>query len=161
MWCCVTVTKNDTPGGQFDPTGYMPSNPSGLQMLLQYFKEYYGNPPVYIHENGYSAPKNEELNDIVRIDYMNGFIGSTLKAIRNGTNTRGCFVWSFVDVFEVLFGYTTRYGLVHVDFEDKELKRQPKSSARWYSNFLKNKKHDLVDMKIKKVLSLSKKYSSQ
>ncbi|KAI3958247.1 hypothetical protein MKW92_050741 [Papaver armeniacum] len=157
----MSVTKDGTPGGQFDPTGYMRSNPSGLQMLLQYFKEYYGNPPVYIHENGYSAPKNEELNDTVRIDYMSGFIGSTLKAIRNGTNTRGYFVWSFVDVFEVLFGYTVRYGLVHVDFEDKELKRQPKSSARWYSNFLKNKKHDLVDMKIKKVPSLGKKYSSQ
>ncbi|KAI3948894.1 hypothetical protein MKX01_022308 [Papaver californicum] len=76
--------------GQFDPTGYMPSNPSGLQMLLQYFKGYYGNPPVYIHENGYSAPKNEELNDTVRIDYMN----------ENGTNTRGNFVWSFIDVFK-------------------------------------------------------------
>ncbi|KAI3994753.1 hypothetical protein MKX01_037304, partial [Papaver californicum] len=109
-------------GGQFYPTGYMPSNPSGLQIPLQYFKEYYGNPPVYIHENGY-------------------------------------FVWSFVDVFEVLFGYSNRCGFVHVDVEDKQLKGQPKSSAHWYWNFLKNEKHDLVDMKIKKVPSLSKKYS--
>ncbi|OVA00213.1 Glycoside hydrolase [Macleaya cordata] len=135
----LSVTKDATPGGQFDPTGSLPPNPSGLQSLLEYFKDHYGNPPIYIHENGYAAPKNESLNDTVRIDYMSGFMESTLKAIRNGANTKGYFVWSFLDVFEVLYGYQTRYGLVHVDFEDNELKRQPKSSARWYSNFLKKK----------------------
>ncbi|KAM7501223.1 hypothetical protein LguiB_000127 [Lonicera macranthoides] len=39
--------------------GYMPPvqvdlNPWGLQALLEYFKRAYGNPPVYIHENGLS-----------------------------------------------------------------------------------------------------------
>ncbi|OVA00214.1 Glycoside hydrolase [Macleaya cordata] len=135
----IAGTKDDTPTGQFVP-GSLPSSPSGLLSLLGYLKDHYGNPPVYIQENGSGGPHNESLNDTARIDYVSGYIGSTLEAIRNGANTRGYFVWSFLDVFEVLSGYQSRYGLVHVDFEDKELKRQPKSSAQWYSNFLKKKK---------------------
>lgn len=51
---------------------------------------------------------------------------------------KGYFVWSFLDVFELLAGYYSRYGLYHVDFKDPELPRQPKLSARWYSKFLKS-----------------------
>nr|DAD33292.1 TPA_asm: hypothetical protein HUJ06_012143 [Nelumbo nucifera] len=132
-----SVNKDSTPSGGFSPDS--PTfNPDGLQELLQYFKNYYGNPPVYVQENGYGAPRNETLNDTARIDYMNGFMESMFNAIRNGSNTKGYFVWSFLDVFEVLSGYQTRYGLVHVDFHN-EFRRQPKLSAQWYSNFLKNK----------------------
>jgi len=48
---------------------------------------------------------------------------------------RGYFVWSLLDNFEWLSGYTTKYGLYHVDF--KSLKRTPKLSAKWYSKFIK------------------------
>lgn len=47
-------------------------------------------------------------------------------------------MWSFLDVFEFLGGFQVRYGLYHVDFYDKELRRRPKDSAHWYSIFLKN-----------------------
>jgi beta-glucosidase len=58
---------------------------------------------------------------------------------RNGSNTRGYFQWSFLDVFEMLDGYESGFGLYHVDFNDPDLKRQPKLSAHWYKHFLKNK----------------------
>ncbi|PWZ38427.1 putative beta-glucosidase 23 [Zea mays] len=48
------------------------------------------------------------------------------------------FVWSFLDVFELLAGYYSRYDLYHVDFQDPELPRMPKLSALWYGEFLKN-----------------------
>ena len=51
---------------------------------------------------------------------------------------KGYFVWSFLDVFELLGGYTWRYGLHYIDFQDPGLPRQPKLSAKWYSKFLKN-----------------------
>jgi beta-glucosidase len=35
---------------------------------------------------------------------------------RNGANVKGYFVWSFLDVFELLVGYYSRYSLYHVDF---------------------------------------------
>ena len=44
-----------------------------------------------------------------------------------------------MDLFELLAGYDTSYGLYYVDLNDKDLKRYPKLSAHWYSNFLKGK----------------------
>ncbi|MCL7024251.1 hypothetical protein MKW94_001030 [Papaver nudicaule] len=125
-------------------------NPSGLLSLLNYIKDSYGNPLVHVQENGYGEPHNESLDDIARINYVSGFIENTLKAIRNGANVKGYFVWSFLDVFELLSGYQSRYGLVHVNFGDKHLKRTPKSSALWYSNFLKQKKNNLQEIHIQK-----------
>jgi beta-glucosidase len=52
---------------------------------------------------------------------------------------KGYFTWAFLDVFEFLAGYQTRYGLYRVDFDDEALPRQARLSARWYSAFLKNK----------------------
>ncbi|KAK9281125.1 hypothetical protein L1049_004018 [Liquidambar formosana] len=36
------------------PTFEFPNKPEGLQGVLEYFKQAYGNPPIYIHENGLS-----------------------------------------------------------------------------------------------------------
>uniref|UniRef100_A0A7C9EUM0 Beta-glucosidase n=1 Tax=Opuntia streptacantha TaxID=393608 RepID=A0A7C9EUM0_OPUST len=56
---------------------------------------------------------------------------------RNGSNTKGYFVWSFVDSFELLYGYKSSFGLYYINFGDPSLTRYPKSSQRWYSRFLK------------------------
>ncbi|PKU75702.1 Putative beta-glucosidase 23 [Dendrobium catenatum] len=57
---------------------------------------------------------------------------------RAGVDVRGYFIWTFVDVFELLSGYSIRFGLYHVNFEDSGHERTPKFSAYWYHNFLKN-----------------------
>ena len=59
--------------------------------------------------------------------------------IRNGSDTRGYFTWSFLDVFELLDGFESGFGLYYVDLDDPDLKRYPKLSSRWYSDFLKGK----------------------
>ena len=58
---------------------------------------------------------------------------------RNGSNARGYFIWSFLDVLEVTDGYESSFGLYYVDLDDPDLKRYPKLSAHWYSDFLKGK----------------------
>ena len=42
-----------------------------------------------------------------------------------------------MDLFELLAGYESKYGLYHVDFDDERRPRQARLSARWYSSFLK------------------------
>ncbi|KDP28152.1 hypothetical protein JCGZ_13923 [Jatropha curcas] len=116
----------------------LPIRPWGLQGVLEYIKQTYGNPAVYIHENGQVTPHNFSLEDTPRVEYLQAYIGGVLDAIRNGSDTRGYFVWSFLDVFELLGnGFGSSYGLYFVDVEDPDLRREAKQSAHWYSNFLK------------------------
>ncbi|CAL4900331.1 unnamed protein product [Urochloa decumbens] len=130
-------SRSDPPTGQFIPIN-MPIDPQGLQCMLEYLSSTYKNIPVYVQENGYGAFFNDSIDDHKRVEYLSGYIGSTLTALRSGANVKGYFVWSFLDVFELMAGYYSRYGLYLVDFKDPELPRQPKLSARWYSKFLRN-----------------------
>ncbi|XP_078159420.1 beta-glucosidase 5-like [Carex rostrata] len=120
-----------------DPSAVVP-DPDGLEHMLEYLKATYDNPPIYVQENGLGMKTNSSLEDKRRIEFIRGFIGSTLTAIRNGANVRGYFVWSFIDLFEFLAGYDTTFGLYLVDFESEEKTREPRLSAHWYSDFLKN-----------------------
>ncbi|XP_012082755.1 beta-glucosidase 11 [Jatropha curcas] len=129
--------------------------PWGLQAALEYVKQVYGNPPIYIHENGLKTVRNSSLEDISRVKYLHSYIGSLLDAVRNGSNARGYFTWSFLDLFELLDGYDSSYGLYYVDLDDPELKRYPKLSAYWYSHFLKGGSATSPD----KTIQLGKKFS--
>ncbi|KAK7395092.1 hypothetical protein VNO78_15634 [Psophocarpus tetragonolobus] len=102
----------------------------------------YGNIPIYIHENGEQTRHNSSLDDWPRVNYLHEYIKSLVDAVRSGLNVKGYFVWSFLDAFELLSGYESSYGLYYVDMNDPSLRRQPKLSAEWYSNFLKRKHMD-------------------
>ncbi|XP_007050908.2 PREDICTED: beta-glucosidase 11 isoform X1 [Theobroma cacao] len=114
-----------------------PILPWGLQVVLEYIKQVYGNPPLYILENGQRTQRNSTLEDTSGVEYLQAYIGSVLDAVRNGSDTRGYFSWSFLDVLEILDGYRSGFGFYYVDLDDPDLKRQPKLSAYWYSHFLK------------------------
>ncbi|XP_060178689.1 beta-glucosidase 11-like isoform X4 [Lycium barbarum] len=131
----VIYTDDDSPPGQ---TEYPVTHP-GLGGVLEYLKQAYGNPPIYIHENGQLTPRNAMLNDTSRVQYLQAYIGNLLDAMRNGSNVKGYFMWSFLDCFELLDAYGSAFGLYYVDLNDKDLTRYPKLSAYWYSNFLKGK----------------------
>ncbi|XP_058092766.1 beta-glucosidase 31-like isoform X2 [Magnolia sinica] len=126
-------------------TATFPTAPWALQRLLEYVKLYYENAVLIIHENGYPMYGNNSYspdarNDDERVDYLQKYIESLLQSIRDGSNTRGYFVWSFVDCFELTLGYTVHYGLYQVDFNNRDRKRYPTLSAQWYTSFLGNSK---------------------
>ncbi|XP_055962124.1 hydroxyisourate hydrolase-like isoform X3 [Mercurialis annua] len=124
----------------FDKTASLPESAMrswGLELVLEDFKQAYGNPVIYIHENGQISPRNSSLEDISRVKFLHSNIWGLLDAVRNGSNARGYFTWSFLDVFEFFDGYKSSYGLYYVDRDDLELKRYPKFSAHWFSHFLK------------------------
>ncbi|CAE6104818.1 unnamed protein product [Arabidopsis arenosa] len=117
--------------------------PWAMESVLEYIKQTYGNPPVCILENGTPMKGKRDLQleqkDTRRIEYLHAYIGAVLKAVRNGSDTRGYFVWSFMDLFELIGGYELSFGLYSVNFSDPHRKRSPKLSAHWYSDFLKGK----------------------
>jgi beta-glucosidase len=111
--------------------------PDGLKELLIRLNQDYRLPPIYITENGAAFADSlvdGQVDDPDRVNYLQTHISSMADAIRDGVNIRGYFVWSFLDNFEWAFGYTKRFGIVYVDFVNQ--RRIPKTSARWFRDFL-------------------------
>jgi beta-glucosidase len=109
--------------------------PPALTAVLLWFKEHYGPTPIYITENGaafYDPPTaiDGTVNDPLRIHYLREHILSVHRAIEQGADVRGYFVWSLLDNLEWSHGYTKRFGIVHVDFAT--LERTLKESAKFY-----------------------------
>ncbi|CAN4093067.1 unnamed protein product [Withania somnifera] len=131
----IIYTDEDSPPGQIE----YPVTQPGLGEILEYLKQAYGNPPIYIHENGQLTKRNATLNDTSRVEYLQAYIGNLLDAMRNGSDVKGYFMWSFLDCFELFDAYGSAFGLYYVNLDDKDLRRHAKLSAHWYSNFLKGK----------------------
>lgn len=113
-------------------------DPEGLLTGLRALREHYGNPKVFITENGTCsrdvADENGFVNDIARIRFLREHILKVHEAISEGSNIAGYYVWSLLDNFEWANGYEPRFGLVRVDFDT--LKRTPKQSAHWYRRLI-------------------------
>ncbi|PQM37278.1 beta-glucosidase 24-like [Prunus yedoensis var. nudiflora] len=115
--------------------------PEGLEKLMNYIKDKYNNPKVYIAENGIAGVRNDaldlnvQLNDVSRIIYVVRHLYRLNKAIKNGVNVKGYFHWTLMDDFEWGMGFRTRFGLYYVDF-NRNYTRIPKNSVLWFHNFL-------------------------
>ena len=120
----------------------------GLTSVLTWVKERYGNPPVYVTENGaafFDPPTldGDRLADPLRVDYLRRHLTAVHAAIEHGVDLRGYFVWSLLDNFEWSHGYSKRFGIVHVDFETQT--RTPKDSARFYAEVIASNGRVLSD----------------
>jgi beta-glucosidase len=113
----------------------------GLYEVLQQVNGY-TSLPIYITENGAAfddkLDADGKVNDQDRIDYFEGHLGACAQAIEAGVPLRGYFAWSLMDNFEWAWGYTRRFGMVYVDYEDAQ-RRVPKASAHWYSDVIRNR----------------------
>ncbi|CAI9760875.1 unnamed protein product [Fraxinus pennsylvanica] len=141
----TSTERNGTPIGEQAGSSWLYIVPEGLYKLLVHLKERYNNPYIYITENGV-----DELNtkatvaqarfDDMRVRSHHDHLFQLKKALDRGVRVKGYYIWSMFDNFEWADGYTVRFGIVHVDFENNQLKRFPKSSAIWWTNFLNMKK---------------------
>ncbi|OAY81538.1 Beta-glucosidase 13, partial [Ananas comosus] len=123
-----------------------------MRQLLLYTKSKYSNPVIYITENGVDAYNNktaslkEALNDRTRVSYYKKHLLYVRRAIRitwavmlvyfsDGVDMRGYFTWSLLDNFEWVDGYSVRFGINYVDFNNGP-KRSLKRSAHWFKRLL-------------------------
>ena len=65
------------------------------------------------------------------------------QAIADGADVRGYFAWSFLDNFEWGFGFSKRFGLVHVDYATQL--RTVKDSGLWYGRLAREHAFPLAD----------------
>ncbi|CAK9162220.1 unnamed protein product [Ilex paraguariensis] len=108
-----------------------------------------------------SSSISEMLDDKKRVSYFKGYLAAVAQAIKwvislrtillrvhvsyvlisvgvegDGTDVRGYFAWSLMDNFEWQLGYTKRFGLIYVDYNNG-LSRHLKSSAYWFLRLLR------------------------
>jgi beta-glucosidase len=113
-------------------------HPDGLRQLLERIQREYAPPPIAITENGAafvdSVGPEGAIQDDERVAYYHDHITATAEAIQAGVPVQAYFAWSLMDNFEWGFGYTKRFGVVHVDYETQ--RRTLKASGRWYRDLI-------------------------
>ncbi len=115
--------------------------PAGLYDAMLYVKETYGNPEIYITENGLgfedSGDYEQDINDDRRVEYLREHLRMVVRSIRAGVNIKGYYYWSNTDSFEMTSGYRYRFGLTYVNWRTGE--RTFKKSWRYYKQIIANK----------------------
>ena len=108
--------------------------PDHLYDALTRITRDYDAPDIYITENGAAyvdAVVNGAVDDPQRVDYLRNHLTAAHRAIQAGARLRGYFCWSLLDNFEWSFGYSKRFGIVHVDYATQ--RRIVKASGRFFS----------------------------
>jgi len=117
-----------------------PLTPGGLERQLLWIAEIsrgaFGKQeiPIYITENGCAyddtVTSDGRVHDRQRVEYLQRHLAVCADVIKKGVPLKGYYVWSLLDNFEWAFGYSRRFGIIHVDF--KTQKRTPKDSAFFF-----------------------------
>jgi beta-glucosidase len=115
--------------------------PQGLQDTLERLHRLYTElPAIYIMGNGMASDDrlaNGTINDLQRIFFLKRHFAACSRAMQNGVDVRGFFVWSLLDNFEGAFGYERRFGIVHVNRTTQ--RRTLKNSALAYADYLRRR----------------------
>ena len=111
------------------------------ELLLRLERDY-GRIPIYVTENGAAYDDPEPVVGVVedpeRVAYIRDHVAAVERALADGVDVRGYYVWSLLDNFEWEYGYDKRFGIVSVDYETQ--RRTPKRSALWYRDLIASRR---------------------
>jgi beta-glucosidase len=118
-----------------------PVMPDGLTETLLRLRDDYGNPQVYVTENGacYDDPVATDgtVHDDDRVAYLREHLAAARAALAAGAALRGYFVWSLLDNFEWTEGYSRRFGVIRVDYATQ--KRTAKASFAFLADNMRRR----------------------
>ncbi|XP_046973166.1 myrosinase 1-like [Vanessa cardui] len=120
-------------------SAWLKLSPNSIYNSLTHLHNKFKNRKFYITENGWSTLPESDLIDEDRITYYRSALNSVLDAIEAGVDVKGYMAWSLMDNFEWMEGYTERFGLYHVNFDDPERTRTPRKSAFVYKEILRTR----------------------
>ena len=130
-------------GADYTEMGWEIYPPSIYETLMR-FKTEWGDPEVYITENGAAFDDHLEdgsVNDQDRIDFYKAYLAEVKHAMDDGIKVKGYFAWSLLDNFEWAHGYKKRFGLIYTDYKTQE--RTPKASTFWYRDVIRNRGYEV------------------
>lgn len=136
-----TPYRDGKPIGERAASDWLYVYPKGILEHLDYIRQKYNNPLIYITENGRDEFNEKNLSfwlaffDPKRISYHYRHLRFLKKAIDKGANVKGYYVWSLMDNLEWSSGFKSRFGMNFIDYANG-LKRYPKLSAGWFKFFL-------------------------
>ena len=109
-------------------------DPEALYLAPRHLSKLWNAKAIYISENGCGAAdemaEDGNIYDSDRIMFLRSYLTQLQRATGEGVPVKGYFHWSTIDNFEWTSGYSTRFGLVHIDYET--LKRTPMLSASFF-----------------------------
>ncbi len=115
--------------------GWLNVTPQTLYWGVRLAAELFGVRTFFITENGAAfddqVTPSGEVIDLDRREYLRNYLIGLHRAVAEGYDVRGYFVWTLMDNFEWAEGFAARFGLAHVDFATQRC--TPKLSARWYA----------------------------
>ncbi|XP_075985582.1 lactase/phlorizin hydrolase-like [Anticarsia gemmatalis] len=112
--------------------------PEGLRKQLHWLKTTYDVKEIMIMENGL-VTVDPGLYDVDRLEYTRDYLEQIAIAINEGIPITGYTAWTLMDNFEWLAGYSVKFGLYAVDFNDPNRTRTPRESARFYGSVAKSR----------------------
>jgi len=104
-------------------------DPDGLYNQIREVGARYGK-PMFITENGVAT-----LNEEKRIAYFEKHLRAVERAVLEGVDVRGYFVWSLVDNYEWHYGYEAKFGLSAMNPVTHD--REWRSSGDWYRDTIR------------------------
>jgi beta-glucosidase len=120
-------------------------HPPSLYEMIKKFNAYPEVKNIIVTENGaafHDQLLEDSVHDVERTQFLKECIEQVEKAKEEGCKIGGYFVWSFTDNFEWSEGYFPRFGIVYVDYPTQ--RRIIKTSGKFYSSILSNKKHSVT-----------------
>ncbi|GAA1355093.1 GH1 family beta-glucosidase [Streptomyces beijiangensis] len=131
--CADDVAFHQLPGERTE-MGWSVDATGLYDLITRYTRDRPGL-PIHITENGaaYDDKPGADgtVHDPDRIRYLQAHLDAVHRAVQDGADVRGYYLWSLLDNFEWSYGYSKRFGAVYVDYETQV--RTPKSSAYWYA----------------------------
>jgi len=112
--------------------------PDGLEELLLSLSRQFPGLPLVITENGAAfedVVTDGAVHDPERVDYLRRHFTAAHRAIEQGVDLRGYLVWSLLDNFEWGYGYSKRFGIVHVDYDTQV--RTVKDSGHFLADLIR------------------------